>query len=158
MIGAGIITAIFMMIKVNQYEPYDMTLNVESFVFEKTTAKKEDSITDEEFELLARCVEAEAGDQDFLGKCYVVDCILNRCDQWHQTIKETIYQKGQFEVTDNNTINTVKVTEETKRAIRHELKSRTNNEILYFRMDYFHKWIKDKSRNLFSHGDHYFSK
>ena len=154
MIGAGIITAIFMMIKVNQFEPYDIILNVESFVFTKTTAKKEDSITDEEFELLARCVEAEAGDQGYLGKCYVIDCILNRCDKWHKSIKEIIYQPHQFEVVSNNRINKVKVTEETRQAIRDELKARTRYDILHFRMDYYHSF----GVPVFHYKDHYFSK
>lgn len=113
-----------------------------------------EDISDEEFELLARCVEAEAGDQGYLGKCYVVDCILNRCDKWHKSIKEIIFQPHQFEVVSNNRINTVKVTEETRQAIRDELRHRTNMEILHFRMDYYHSF----GVPVFQYKDHYFSK
>ena len=161
-LSAGVILAFALMINVKQC---DMTLNIEqidNFLANKVKCSQEKSkeISDAEFELLARCVEAEAGDQDYLGKCYVIDCILNRCDQWNQSIKETIYQKGQFAVVDNGRINTIKVSEETRQAIRDELRSRTNSEMLYFRMNHYHEWItqRDPSRNLFPHGDHYFSK
>lgn len=162
MIYAGVILAFVVMINVKQFD-CDLVMNIEeldNIVKVKCTQEKSQSICKDEFELLARCVEAEAGDQDYLGKCYVIDCILNRCDQWHQSIKETIYQKGQFAVVSNNRINKVKVTEETRQAIRDELRSRTNSEMLYFRMNHYHEWItqRDPSRNLFPHGDHYFSK
>jgi spore germination cell wall hydrolase CwlJ-like protein len=153
---AGISLAIFLML---QIPDKPMTLNVEDFSFainlpiEKTNSM-ENTINEEEFELLCKCVEAEAGDQGYLGKVYVTDCILNRCDAWGKTITEIIYQKHQFEVVSNNRINKVEVTEETKKAVSDELRSRTRYDILHFRMDYYHSF----GTPVFSHKDHYFSK
>lgn len=134
------------------------TLNIEEVI--TVPVRESQNISDTEFDLLCRCVEAEAGDQGYLGKCYVIDCILNRRDQWNKTITEVIYQKGQFAVVSNGRINKIKVSEETKQAIRDELRCRTNWEMLYFRMDHYHDWItkQDPTRNLFSHGDHWFSR
>lgn len=113
-----------------------------------STTEYEDELSDEEFDLLARCVEAEAGDQGYLGKCYVVDCILNRRDQWNKSIHDVIYQPKQFEVVSNNRINTVEVTEETRQAVRDELKCRTNSEILFFCM---YRWFDDWAEYLFTY-------
>lgn len=138
------------------------TLNIEEVITVpvKATDESEVKLCESEFELLCKCVEAEAGDQGYLGKCYVIDCILNRRDQWNKTITEVIYQKGQFAVVSNGRINKIKVSEETRQAIRDELRCRTNWEMLYFRMDHYHDWItkQDPTRNLFSHGDHWFSR
>lgn len=110
----------------------------------------------EEITYLEKCVQAEAGDQGYLGKCYVVDVILNRIDSddFPNTITEVINQKNQFAVVANNSINTVTVDEETKRAVQDELKCRTNTEILFFRTKHYHKF----GTPLFQHKDHYFSK
>ena len=153
---AGITLAIFLML---QIPDKPMTLNIEDFSctiklpIEKSNSM-ENTINEEEFELLCKCVEAEAGDQGYLGKCYVVDCILNRCDAWNKTITEIIYQKHQFEVVSNNRINKVKVTDETRQAVRDELRSRIRCDILHFRMDYYHSF----GIPVFSYKDHYFSK
>lgn len=130
------------------------TLNIEEVINLPVKAEMEYNISNEEFELLCKCVEAEAGDQGYLGKVYVTDCILNRCDTWDKTVTEIIYQKHQFEVVSNNRINKVKVTEETKKAVSDEIRSRTRYDILHFRMDYYHSF----GTPVFSYKDHYFSK
>lgn len=132
------------------------TLNIEEVVLIPTKSGAEDEVKlcESEFELLCRCVEAEAGDQGYLGKVYVVDCILNRCDAWKKSVTGVIYQKHQFEVVSNNRINTVHVTEETRQAVRDELRKRTNYEILHFRMSRYHNF----GTPLFKYKDHYFSK
>lgn len=132
------------------------TLNIEEVVLfpTKSVAEDEVKLCESEFELLCKCVEAEAGDQGYLGKVYVVDCILNRCDAWKKSVTGVIYQKHQFEVVSNNRINTVKVTKETRDAVRDELRKRTNYEILHFRMSRYHNF----GTPLFRYKDHYFSK
>lgn len=153
---AGIILAMMMMIKVPEKADIfvvDDMAAIREMPPSKPT-EKNDAISDEEFELLCKCVEAEAGDQGYLGKVYVTDCILNRCDAWDKTITEIIYQKHQFEVVSNNRINKVEVTEETRQAVRDELRSRTRYDILHFRMDYYHSF----GTPVFSYKDHYFSK
>lgn len=132
------------------------TLNIEEVITVpvKSAAESEVKLCESEFDLLCRCVEAEAGDQGYLGKCYVVDCILNRCDAWKKSVTGVIYQKHQFEVVSNNRINTVKVTKETRDAVRDELQKRTNYEILHFRMSRYHNF----GTPLFRYKDHYFSR
>ena len=51
-------------------------------------------------EMLAKCVQAEAGNQGLLGKRLVVDVILNRVDsdRFPNTIEGVITQSGQFAV------------------------------------------------------------
>lgn len=154
--GAGIILAMMMMIQVPKtprVEAFNEMLAIRKIQVSKPI-EPEEIISDEEFELLCRCVEAEAGDQGYLGKVYVTDCILNRCDAWKKSITEIIYQKLQFEVVSNNRINKVEVTEETKKAVSDELRSRTRYDILHFRMDYYHSF----GTPVFSYKDHYFSK
>lgn len=85
-------------------------------------------------EYLAKCVEAEAGNQSLLGKRLVVDVILNRVDsdRFPDSIEEVINEAGQFTVVENGSIDTVEVSEETYLAIDMELKNRIDNEILFF--------------------------
>ena len=58
----------------------------------------EDEDDEEELLFLANCVEAEAGNQDDLGKRLVCDVILNRVDDpdFPDTIREVITQKYHF--------------------------------------------------------------
>lgn len=106
-------------------------------------------------ELLALCVEAEAGNQGLIGKKLVVDVILNRVDspEFPDNITDVIFQKRQFSVVSDGRIWEVEPTEETFQSVREELEERTNSEILYFTSEFFHPcgepWKKV--------GDHYFS-
>lgn len=121
----------------------------------QATSDEEYTLTDEEFDYLCRCVEAEAGDQDYLGKCYVVDVILNRVDSKYfpDNVVDVINEPRQFEVVLNGRINKVEVTESTRQAVMEELIDRKNYEILFFCM-----WKFDWCEFLFKHGDHYFHK
>lgn len=107
-------------------------------------------------EYLARCVEAEAGDQSELGKRLVIDVILNRVDssKFPNTIEDVINQPYQFSVVLNNSINEVTPAENTYQLIAQELESRENTEVLYFRMDYYHQ----DTTPVLQEQDHYFSK
>lgn len=109
----------------------------------------------DEYELFAKCVEAEAGTEGFTGKQYVVDVILNRVDsdKYPNTVKDVILQKHQFEVVSNGRIYDVTPTEETYRAINTELESQLDNEITAFRMSHYHSFGTPK----FHYKNHYFS-
>ncbi len=111
-------------------------------------------------ELLACCVEAEAGNQGLYGKKLVTDVVLNRVDSpdFPDNITDVILQCGsngvyQFSVVSDGRIFTVEPSEETFEAIREELEIRTNSEILFFTSEgyspYGEPWGKI--------GDHYFS-
>lgn len=108
-------------------------------------------------ELLAVCVEAEAGNQSLEGKRLVVDVILNRVDsvEWPDTVKEVIEQPVQFaSYWDGGMESIVEPSEETYEAIRIEIEERSYPSIYYFTADdygaYGTPWRQVE--------DHYFSK
>lgn len=114
-------------------------------------------ISDEELDLLARCVMAEAGNQEELGKRLVIDVILNRVDcelfAGQDTISDVIFAKGQFQVVSNGTIYKYTPTDDIYDLIREELMSRTNQDVVYFRTGKYHSVGKPYDKV----GDHYFS-
>lgn len=107
-----------------------------------------------ELELLAACVEAEAGNQGLLGKRLVADVILNRVDDpdWPNTITGVITQKNQFTTWSNGMIESVSISDESFEACRIELVKRSYPGIYYFTAgdwgNYGTHWKKV--------GDHYF--
>lgn len=111
-------------------------------------------------ELLALCVEAEAGDQGLYGKKLVADVVLNRVDSpdFPDNITDVILQCGnngvyQFSVVGDGRIYAVEPTEETFHAVREELESRTNKDILFFTAEGFSPYGSAWEKV----GDHYFS-
>ena len=123
--------------------------------YEPIVSESQSEELPEWFDYLCQCVEAEAGDQDYLGKCYVIDVILNRVDsdKFPDNVVDVINEPRQFEVVLNGRINKVEVTESTRQAVMEELIDRKNYEILFFCM-----WKFDWCEFLFKHGDHYFHK
>lgn len=107
-----------------------------------------------ELELLAACVEAEAGNQGLLGKRMVADVILNRVDDpdWPNTITGVITQKNQFTTWSNGMIESVSISDESFEACKIELAERSYPGIYYFTAgdwgNYGTHWKKV--------GDHYF--
>lgn len=124
-------------------------------VYESTPDNLEEELYYDSLELLACCVEAEAGNQGLIGKKYVVDVILNRVDHedFPDNITDVIYQKNQFSVVSNGAIDRVSPTDETFQAVKEELEERTNSEVLYFTSKGFHPCGTDWKKI----GDHYFS-
>lgn len=106
-------------------------------------------------EYLERCVEAEAGNQEELGKRYVCDVVLNRLN-WdiYNSIYEVIDDSGQFQCVSNGSINRIVVSDETKRVVQQEIQNRTNSEITFFRTGKYHGGTVP----CFKCGEHYFSK
>lgn len=91
-----------------------------------------------ELELLAQLVEAEAGNQDFDGKCMVVDVVLNRVESpdFPNTIFEVIYQKNpiQFATVYNGAFDKAawNMQESDYAAVMVETELHTNRDVLYF--------------------------
>lgn len=91
-----------------------------------------------EMELLAQLVEAEAGNQDFEGKCLVVDVILNRVESpdFPNTITEVIYQKDpiQFSTAYNGALEKAgwNMKEDDYEAVLYELEIHGNKNFIYF--------------------------
>lgn len=107
-------------------------------------------------EYFAACVEAEAGNQGLYGKQLVASVILNRVDsnKFPDNIDDVINQPGAFSVVSSGRINRVKVTEESRKAVRLTIKERANYEILYFRTKHYHSWCTP----CFKYKKHYFGK
>lgn len=105
-------------------------------------------------EILAKCVESEAGNQGLMGKRFVVDVILNRIDSetFPDDALAVISQRGQFSVWSSGKIHRTEPSEETYEAIRLELEHRTDDKILFFASGNFNKCCVPAYR----HGDHYF--
>ena len=109
-------------------------------------------------ELMARVVEAEAGNQGLLGKRMVADVILNRVrdEDFPDTIVDVITEKQKeyaFTSYGNGMMDKVTVSEETWEAVRMELEEIGWPGLLYFNTGdysiYGTPWNKI--------GDHYFS-
>jgi N-acetylmuramoyl-L-alanine amidase len=118
----------------------------------------ETEMENEEFcdslEILACCVEAEAGNQDLLGKRLVADVILNRVDspRFPNTIEEVVSQKYHFTTFWDGTMARIVPSDETFKAVQMELDKRTDSEILFFTAGDYNTYCVPAYR----HGDHYF--
>lgn len=131
------------------------SVNTDIQTYEATPDDIEEEMYYDSLELLALCIEAEAGNQGLIGKKYVCDVILNRVDDedFPDSITDVILQKNQFSVVLDGRIWEVEPTEETFQAVREELENRTNYEVLYFTSEGFHLCGKAWEKI----GDHYFS-
>lgn len=107
------------------------------------------------WELLAMCVEAEAGNQDLMGKRMVADVILNRVDapDWPDTIEGVITKPYEITTWWNGRIEAAVPSEETYRAVAMELEERTYPELFYFSAEGYSKYGTPWDK----YGDHYFS-
>lgn len=92
-------------------------------------------ITMEEFDLMAACVMAESGGEDFEAQYWVAETILNRrkSELFPDTIKEVIMEPGQFEVVTIGTIWTAEPTDSVYEAVQSALEEEIVPEgSLYF--------------------------
>lgn len=106
-------------------------------------------------ELMAKVVEAEAGNQNLLGKRMVADVILNRVrdEDFPNTIVDVIFQKNAFAVTDNGMYEQVEISEETWTAVWMELEEVSYPGLFYFCSTGFHEYGTPWNKI----GDHYFN-
>lgn len=143
----------------------DDRLTFEPIEVEISTEEEPDNswkVTDDEYALLALVVEAEAGDQDFIGRRLVVDVILNRVasSKFPNDIFGVIFQRNQFSTTFDGAFDRVRregITQMTYEAIDLELKlneNRYNTEVLFFTMGYYNPYCKP----MFVWGTHYFGR
>ena len=87
-----------------------------------TPVKENTSVSVYEKDLLARLVQAEAGDEPYAGKVAVAYVVLNRVDssEFPNTITGVITQAGQFSPVTNGMINNTP-SEDSKRAVNEAL-------------------------------------
>lgn len=133
----------------------NINLNINFQNYETTDEELAEEAYYDSLELLAMCVEAEAGNQGLIGKKYVVDVVLNRVDDedFPDSITDVIMQQNQFSVVLDGRIWQTVPTEETFQAVREELESRTNYQVLFFTCEGYSEYGTPWEKI----GDHYFS-
>lgn len=143
---------------VEEFDKYKVisTKNVEKYTtYQPTPDDLEAERYYDSLELLALCVEAEAGNQGLEGKRLVADVVLNRVDSdmFPNTIEGVITQKYHFTSYWNGAIERVEPSAETFEAIKMELETRSYPSVYYFTAgrysEYGTPWKKI--------GDHFFS-
>lgn len=112
-------------------------------------------ITQEEIDLIALVVMAEAEGETELGKRLVVDTILNRMDDPHfpDTVHDVVYYPNAFGVIWNGRIERCYVMSDIVELVKQELLDRTNYECVFFMAGDYSKY----GEPMFQECCHYFS-
>lgn len=113
--------------------------------------------TDEEINLIALVAVAESEGEPEEGQRLVIDTILNRVESgysyWPDTVTGVVYQPSQFSSMWDGRADRCRVTDEMVQLVKEELKSRTNTEVVYFRVGHYSPY----GTPMFQVGNHYFS-
>lgn len=125
-------------------------------------------ITESDYEVLLKIVEAEAGGEDYTGKLLVANVVMNRVNSqsFPDTITEVVFQKEngqtQFSPVSDGRINKVSISNDTIDAVNEALKGEDVSQgALYFVARKYAdpdkmKWFDNHLTLLFSHGGHEF--
>ena len=125
-------------------------------------------ISDKDYEVLLRIVEAEAGGEDETGKLLVANGVLNRVEssKFPDTVEEVVFQQEggcyQFSPVSNGRYETVCVSDETYDAVERALMGEDLSEgALYFVSEKYAdpeklEWFHSRLTLLYSHGGHNF--
>ena len=122
------------------------------------------AITEEDYDILLRIVEAEAGGEDIIGKLLVANVVLNRREIGFggDTIVEVVFKKNQFSPVTSGRIFRVTPSEETIEAVKRALNGEDQSRgALYFmsRTGSSKKgirWFESSLKFLFKYGGHEF--
>jgi N-acetylmuramoyl-L-alanine amidase len=119
--------------------------------------------TEDEIDLLARLVRAEAQTEPFEGKIAVACVVLNRVEssQFPDTIKEVIYQRGQFQPVSNGEIHEP-ADEESIAAVKEALSDQRNlvpeSSLFFYNPDIAtSRWLDSRATTVVI-GQHVFKK
>lgn len=125
-------------------------------------------LSDKDYEVLLRIVEAEAGGEDETGKLLVANVVLNRVEseKFPDTVEEVVFQKEgncyQFSPVGNGRYESVCISDETYAAVDRALQGEDLSEgALYFVSEKYAdpeklEWFHQKLTLLYSHGGHNF--
>ena len=125
-------------------------------------------LCDEDYDILLRIVEAEAGGEDEDGKLLVANVVLNRVNSeaFPNSVKEVVMQKNgrvtQFSPVASGSIWRVEISEETVRAVERAIEGEDISQgALYFASRKYAssdsmRWFDQKLTFLFRHGGHEF--
>ncbi len=140
-------------VNLSQKEP-----NVPTFVVKHHVIEEEwiYPISEDEIDLIAQLVMAEAEGEPEEGKRMVIDTVLNRVDHPHypDNVHDVIYAPAQFSPMWNGRFERCYVKYDIKELVKEELLERTNYEVIYFNAEHY----SDYGTPLFQVGKHYFSK
>lgn len=137
---------------------------------EAATNKYAIDLSKSERTILERIVQAEAGNQDIIGRMLVANVVLNRCNssRFPDTVKAVVFQHSgssyQFSPAKSGSVYSVKVTSTTKEAVDRVLKGEDYSEgALFFVARRAANrnslsWFDRKLTRLFTHGGHTFYK
>lgn len=126
------------------------------------------TLSDEDYEVLLRIVEAEAGGEDTEGKMLVAGVVLNRVadERFPDTVKEVVFQREngivQFSPAYSGRYDRVVVSEDTIEAVNRVLAGEDISEgALFFASRKYAdsdrmRWFDEHLTFLFSHGGHEF--
>jgi N-acetylmuramoyl-L-alanine amidase len=133
---------------------------------EEEKALHASSVSSDDYQVLLRIVQAEAGVCDDKGKILVANVIINRVKsgEFPDTVKGVVYEPSQFSPVSNGSINSVKVTDDTKQCVDRALAGEDySNGALYFMNRGGSRrgaisWFDSHLTYLFQHGNHEFFK
>ena len=113
-----------------------------------------------DYNVLLKIVEAEAGGEDIIGKIMVANVILNlvNSDAFPDNVTDVVYQKSQFSPISDGRINTVSISQETLEAVERALNGEDySNGALYFRSVRCNStWFDNRLTRIAEHGNHIF--
>ncbi|MCM1578804.1 MAG: cell wall hydrolase [Ruminococcus sp.] len=116
---------------------YEQTAVTEYLASAAKTAEPEETLSDEEIELIARVTMAEAEGESEYAKRLVIDTVLNRADseRFPDTVTDVIFQPHQFSVMHNGRYDRCEATDELITLVKEELNERTDSDVVFFRED-----------------------
>ena len=112
-------------------------------------------ISDEDRDLIASTIAAEAENQPLEGKILIAHVILNRVDNeaFPDTVEGVISAPGQFTTWHNGQIQKAVPTVEDYEAVKLALRGENQEPVFFFRNQHYHGCGKPYTQV----GDHYFS-
>lgn len=125
-------------------------------------------ISEYDYEILLKIVEAEAGGEDYTGKLLVANVVMNRVrsQSFPDTIEEVVFQQEngqtQFSPVSDGRLNKVTISSETMEAVNDALKGEDVSQgALYFVARKYAdpdkmKWFDNHLTLLFAYGGHEF--
>lgn len=123
------------------------------------------AITDDDYQMLLRIVEAEASGEDIIGKILVANVILNRLEEGFNgasSIIDVIFDKGQFQPVSDGRLFSVTVTESTVEAVERALDGEDHSRGTLFFKSFVGaskegtSWFNKNLKLVFTHGGHGF--
>lgn len=120
-----------------------------------------ESVDRNDLEVLSKIVHAEAKGEPYEGKVAVAEVVMNRVEDenFPDTVKDVVYQEGQFQPVANGAINNTPSEEAIKASKEVLMSDNTSHNAMYFYNDEIatDDWIRTR-KTLFVIGDHTFAK